>query len=208
MNKKDPKLIIFDFDNCISDLVDVGQEVVDTLSKKYLKNKINLKKVMYNEGMSGVIKKSKVKLWRVPFIIRRFRKELKRDFYKVKPHKGMLDLIKSLSKTHTLAILTSNSKENVELFLTKYKIKKYFTVIKTNSSLFTKSFHIRRIKRKLKFTKDNTFMVGDEVRDIRAANSAKIKSVAVTWGINSKKLLKKQNPSYVANTPEKLKKIF
>ena len=48
----------------------------------------------------------------------------------------------------------------------------------------------------------------DEVRDIEAARKSGIKSVAVTWGYNSKDALLKENPDFLINSPDELRNII
>lgn len=52
--------------------------------------------------------------------------------------------------------------------------------------------------------KSKTYYIGDETRDIEAAQKCQIASVAVTWGFNSESILSKFHPDYVAREPEEL----
>jgi len=52
------------------------------------------------------------------------------------------------------------------------------------------------------------FYVCDEVRDIEAARKSGISSIAVTWGYNTKDALIKENPDFLANTPDELRDII
>ena len=44
--------------------------------------------------------------------------------------------------------------------------------------------------------------IGDETRDIEAAHDAKIKIIAVTWGLNSRQILTKYKPEWLVNAPD------
>ena len=46
--------------------------------------------------------------------------------------------------------------------------------------------------------------VGDEVRDIEASQSARVASIAVTWGFNSRDILSEAKPSFLAHSPSDL----
>jgi phosphoglycolate phosphatase len=50
----------------------------------------------------------------------------------------------------------------------------------------------------------NTIYVGDMVEDIEGAKYAGIKSIAVTWGFNSRKQLEEAGPDVIAETPAEL----
>ena len=43
--------------------------------------------------------------------------------------------------------------------------------------------------------------VGDEDRDIIASKKVNIKTIAVTWGFNSKEKLSREKPDYLVDSP-------
>jgi phosphoglycolate phosphatase-like HAD superfamily hydrolase len=51
-------------------------------------------------------------------------------------------------------------------------------------------------------------MIGDAVSDIRAARAAGIKSVAVTWGHQSRQKLSQEAPDLIIDEPEDLANYF
>ncbi|MFZ1324135.1 MAG: HAD hydrolase-like protein, partial [Candidatus Saccharimonadales bacterium] len=53
----------------------------------------------------------------------------------------------------------------------------------------------------------DTVYIGDETRDIQAARMAFIRAVSVTWGFNTRRILEKQRPAYLIDTPEELLSI-
>ena len=58
------------------------------------------------------------------------------------------------------------------------------------------------------WSKNHVFYVCDEVRDIEAARKSGIKSIAVTWGYNTKGALIKENPDFLVNSPDELRNII
>ena len=46
--------------------------------------------------------------------------------------------------------------------------------------------------------------VGDETRDIEAAQKAGVSIAAVTWGYNSAEVLRRFSPDYLVNRPDEL----
>ena len=50
--------------------------------------------------------------------------------------------------------------------------------------------------------------VADETRDIEAAKKAKVRIISVTWGFNSREILKKQNPDFLVDRPEEILRII
>ncbi|NOU63215.1 HAD-IIIA family hydrolase [Paenibacillus sp. LMG 31461] len=52
----------------------------------------------------------------------------------------------------------------------------------------------------LKISPEHILSIGDDVNDIRAANSAGMISVAVTWGVSSREDLLRVNPNFIFNS--------
>ena len=65
-----------------------------------------------------------------------------------------------------------------------------------------------KIIEKNKLNYSETYYVGDEVRDIKAAKKAGIYSIGVTWGYNGKTIMDKENPDLVADKPQDIIKFL
>lgn len=103
-----------------------------------------------------------------------------------------------------LGILTSNSKENVELFLESHGLSGHFDFVHGGSSIFGKGPVLKKLLRKLKLDPNTVDYVGDEARDVKAAKAARARAVAVTWGFNSPRLLSEAGPDVVLSHPSEL----
>lgn len=103
-------------------------------------------------------------------------------------------------------IVTSNSKENVLLFLEQWHIKG-IDFIFSAKNLFGKAKVIKNLITKHQLEKESVIYVGDEIRDIEAAHQAKIKIIAVDWGFNSKKRLAQAKPDLLISQPKEILKI-
>jgi len=199
------KYIVFDFDGTIVDTYeDILNIVKDLKNDKY--KEINLEDIK-NYGTRYLIKKSGVPFWKIPKLIYQVTSKLKkRDNIKLFPE--ILDVFKKLSENYNLGIVSSNSEENIRIVLKKYKIENLFEFIYSDSSIFGKHLVLKRMCRRYKINSDNVIYVGDEDRDIVAAKKARIKIIAVTWGFNSEKLLKKEKPDYLVNNPKEILEII
>ncbi len=58
------------------------------------------------------------------------------------------------------------------------------------------------------FEKNLAYLVGDTISDIREARLAGIKSIAVTWGYQSRNKLLEESPDFIAETPQDILDIF
>ncbi|MCX6748158.1 MAG: HAD-IA family hydrolase [Candidatus Pacearchaeota archaeon] len=122
----------------------------------------------------------------------------------LKTFKDIPQVIAKLHKNFRLGILTSNSKENVEMFLKNNDIKNYFDFVFSDSSIFGKAVILKRLLKELELKKNEIIYIGDENRDIIASKKVGITSIAVTWGYNSKDLLIKEKPDYMVGSPKEI----
>ena len=125
----------------------------------------------------------------------------------VPPYDGIEAMVKALNKSGgKLFVLTSNYKENVELFLHHYKLKPFFTDIQTvaYATTWTKTRALRSMMRQYDLKDGDTYHVGNEALDMRAAQRVGIRGVAVTWGGFNLEALKKTKPFAIIDKPSEL----
>lgn len=204
MNSK--SIIIFDFDGVIADSGDKIYELLNNMAPDFGIARIKdseMEKVRAM-GFRELIKELNVPIYKLPVIVARLRKELAAEIPRLKPIKGISDVLKKLhQKGNRMGIITSNSEENTGLFLKNNKIN-FFEFINGGNSLFGKDKKIRKIIKDKNLLKDNVLYVGDETRDIEAARKAGVKIVSVCWGFNSEDVLRKHNPDWLLSKPEEL----
>jgi phosphoglycolate phosphatase-like HAD superfamily hydrolase len=140
----------------------------------------------------------------LPFILKRGKTLLNQDIRNVKLCKpDIFTVIKQIKDMGiNIAIITTNSKKNVKAFLEQNNAD-IFNFI-ASSSMFGKESKIKKIMRKEKLGCDEVLYIGDEIRDIHAANRAGIDVVSVGWGYNTVESLKKQKPQYLIFEPSEL----
>lgn len=151
-----------------------------------------------------IVKFLKIPVWQIPFMIHRGRVLFKQYTDNIRLVVGMKPVLAELKKRgYHLAILTSNTKATVDTFLQKYELD-FFDYVKSEKNLFGKHHSLKKILAEKKLKKDEVVYVGDEVRDIEACHKIKMDIISVTWGFNSKKILEKYKPTYIADTPEEI----
>jgi phosphoglycolate phosphatase len=123
---------------------------------------------------------------------------------------GMPDVIKYLSNDHRMAIVTTNTTQNVNLFLAKHGLDTYIQAVYGVESPGSKVQKISMAREELLDNKKqgSIFMVGDSLSDVLAAKEASVFSVAVTWGHQRLEKLLHGNPDYVARSPHDLIEII
>ncbi len=194
--------VYFDFDGTLADSFAQGIEIANYLAPKYNFQTVDKSKIEYYRSLSAqeLIKEFKVPLIKIPFLAPIFKIELNKRINTLNPFSGILQMLKTLSSKYYIGILTSNSVDNVEIFLKNHNFIDYISDIRSEFHLFGKHNSLKKIISKHKISKDRIIYVGDETRDIEASKKVGIKIIAVNWGFNSEKALKKYNPDKIANS--------
>lgn len=205
------KLVIFDFDGTIADSFDICFDGVNEIFEERGWKKVpKIEKEKARElSAKDVLKYFKVSNYQIAFIARKLFRIIERDFHKVKIFPGLKKILKNLRKQDfKVIILTSNIERNVEPFLKKEELKDLFDGYYYKSGIFSKDRIINKLVKKYKVKKRETVLIGDEIRDIRAGKKSRIKTMAVSWGFNSEKVLVKNNPNYIVNKPQEILEIL
>lgn len=201
-----PKWVVFDFDGTIADTFLEGFRILNTLADEFGFQKLPLDELegARNFSTRDLIKKLGIPKMKLPRISKRGTELMTDNISEIKPCAGMLDLIRDLhQRGYLLGILTSNSETNVSVFLKKHDIE-VFEFIKSSSKLLGKGSIIRRILKDQKLQPKDILFVGDEIRDIEAAQETGIHMAAVTWGYNSPKVIKASGPDYLFDLPQQI----
>jgi len=206
--KKD--FLIFDFDGTIVESFGAILRILRSISKNFGIDKITDKDIerFKEEGVRQSIKDSKIPLIKIPVITKRVNKKFNKEITNLSLFPGLKEVFSELKKRkYNLGILTSNSKDNVEKFLERNNLD-FFDFIYSDSSLFGKDKVLKKLLKKQKLDSNKVIYFGDEIRDIQAALKLNIKIVAVCWGFNTKKALKKYKPNYLIEKPSEILALF
>jgi phosphoglycolate phosphatase len=122
----------------------------------------------------------------------------------VRLFEGVGEVVRKLAEEHVLVVITSNLQEAVERILRQNGLAGSFSLILDGKTAGSKSDKIFLSRRRFVRSADDTFMIGDVVSDIRAGKIAGVKTVAVTWGYQSRERLLAELPDYVADSPDDL----
>ena len=202
--------IVFDFDGTIANTINEILNIFNETSFKFGFGKIDKSHItlLRNKGAAWILSNLKIPSYQVPIILNDIKKGLSKNIPDSKPVTGMPKTILALkSKGIRLGILTTNSENNVKKFLKLNHIDE-FDFIYHGSSLFGKDYLLKKMLREQKLNINTTFYVGDEDRDIVAAHKVGIKIIAVTWGLNTKKLIAKNKPDHIASKPVDILKFI
>jgi phosphoglycolate phosphatase len=201
------KVIIFDFDGTIADTVDALVTIANRLALEFGYVPINSQELVLLRNLTAreIIKYSGVSLFKIPFMVKKVKGELKHKIPELTPIEGInAALIELHDQGYHLGIITSNSQENVNQFLKFHNLDYLFDFIYSGVTILGKTTIINNLLRQKQFKPEVVIYVGDETRDVESAKKANIKVVAVSWGFNSSEALGKQNPDFLIHHPREL----
>jgi len=205
------KTIIFDFDGTLADTLDSVVKIVNDHAEHFGYKKVTKEDIPYLQGKKPreILSYLGISIFKLPSWIKKIHSEINKEITSMTPTVNISLLLSELhhDEHFQIGILTSNTQENVKQFLDKNELD-FFDFIRTGKSVFGKSHMINKIIKQRKVSKNEVFYVCDEVRDIEAARKSGIKSIAVTWGYNTKDALIKENPDFLVNSPDELRNII
>ncbi|MFN8399331.1 MAG: HAD family hydrolase [Anaerolineales bacterium] len=202
-------LIIFDYDGVLADTLDdlirFGQQACDQLGVKHVVTQADLSNL---EVMSFA---TYGRACEVPeHLVDEFVKISLNLFAEKKSppaiFDGMSEVIQHFSSQHKLAIVTTNSSQNVNLFLAQHGLSDRFHAVYGVDTPGSKAQKIGLARER--FGEETIFMIGDALSDVRAAKEAGVTSIAITWGHQSLETLLRGEPDHVVKDPRKLIEVI
>ncbi|NID09017.1 HAD-IA family hydrolase [Fibrivirga algicola] len=178
------KLVIFDFDGTLADSFPYFLATMNTLATVYNFPAIDANEVEQLRGLDArqLMKRAKLPAWKIPLIAGSFRQLMNRDVHQIQLFDGVPELLRTLASHGVkLAIVSSNSEENVRQVLGPDSAS-LISFYGCGTSLFNKGHKFKRIMITTKTNPTETLCVGDEVRDLKAAQKVATAFGGVAWG--------------------------
>jgi phosphoglycolate phosphatase len=204
------KTILFDFDGTIAETVTAGVAIFNNLARQYGFGQITPKNAttLRDQGARAAMKALDIPLLRVPLIIQSLRRGIQSALPTLAVVDGMANVIRTAEKRgYRIGIVSTNSEENIRAFL-KHNAIEGISYFQTGVGLFGKARAIKNVMEREKLSRENVTYIGDEIRDVEAGQKNNIRSIAVTWGVNSKEGLLQAKPDAVVDTAKALLGLF
>ena len=204
------KVIIFDFDGTIADTVEALVSIANSLAVELSFAPITPEEFLLLKNLTSreIFKYSGIPLFKIPFLLKKVKRELKNKIPELKPIQGIPEALLELKENGSrLGIITSNSKGNVKEFLKINNLDNFFEFVHTGVTIFGKTTIINNVLKQKQIKTQEVIYVGDETRDIEASKKAQIKICSVTWGFNSEEALAKEHPDFLIHHPRELVEI-
>ena len=188
--------VIFDFDGTVADSFTESLLAYNRVAPRLRLRSVREAEIpeLRRMGAGQLMHALGIPMWKLPRLMIAVRADLHDHFHSVKPVPGIAEAIRGLHQADChLAIVTSNSEENVRNFLGRHGMEGFDTVV-AGASIFGKATRLRRLIRTARADRATSVYIGDTVPDIRAAREAGTLAVAVAWGFNDPALLAAEAP--------------
>lgn len=204
------RTIIFDFDGTLADSLVVLLEIYNELAghKGFRavsqEDWVRLRQGSIAEGL----KWTGIHPVQVPGMLTQGLRLLKPRTSEIKLFPDMIRLVHELADEHTqLFVLSTNAQDVIREVLDKHGIGSELEVLKS-SRVFGKAQAIRKLVRSHQLDPNRVWMIGDEVRDMRAAVRAGVHGIGVSWGFQPPETLQAVAPTIViAKSPRQIARL-
>jgi phosphoglycolate phosphatase len=201
--------LIFDFDGTIANSFEVAEKIFYELTDHEPVTDKNLIAHLRRQPLLKAAKEMHISPAQLPRLLMKGRALMQNRMNQVKAFTGIAPVLRELHEEgNKLFIISSNSQPNVEEFLKEHDLLECFTKVYGGVGLFSKARVLKKVMRRNRIRVEDTFYIGDEVRDINAAKHAGVRIVSVAWGYNDIEALKDESPYATAMKPEDLLQIF
>ena len=199
------KLILWDFDGTLADTLHAALDIYNQLAMERGYRTIENPHVVRDMGMRKFLTTHGVPIYRVPTLFATFLRELRKQAASINLNDGIANVVGSLADAGVAqCVVSSNDTETIRECLAKHGINDRFHNICGTSRIFGKESGIRSAIESACVRTVEALYVGDEIRDIEAANAAGVDIATVGWGLNSRRALLKHSPAHFVNEPTEL----
>lgn len=204
-------LIIFDYDGVLADtlddLIQFGQEACNQLGVKHVvtQNDLSHLEVMSFATFGRACEVPE------PLVDEFVKISLNLFAEKESPpaiFDGLSEVIQHFSTKQKLAIVTTNSSQNVHAFLAKHGLDSLVHAVYGVDTPGSKAQKISMARERFTNHEEAVFMIGDALSDVRAAKEAGVSSIAATWGHQSLETLQRGEPDFVVHSPRELIEVI
>ena len=178
------KGMIFDFDGVLADSAEWMVGTVVRLNREFGLQHWDAVEIETLRGLSNreIIRRAHVPIWKLPAMMRRGRELARQAGDQIKSFEGAETTLERIkARGLRLGLLSSNSFDRIAQTLTPETLA-MFDHIETGASLFGKASRLKRMTNLMGLHVTDVAYIGDETRDVEAAQRAGLHPVAAGWG--------------------------
>ena len=120
----------------------------------------------------------------------------------------MRDVVKTLSTTHHLSIISSSYSYIIEEMLEREKMRHHFSEILGADVEMDKSKKIQMVFDSYGANAESSIFITDTVGDVKEARKVGVEAIAVTWGNHGIDRLATENPCAIVHSPDELLRLI
>ncbi len=202
------RLAIFDFDGTLADTLPFFTSVLDQVTAAHGLPRVDPETLesLRRASAREALRQLSIPLWKVPRLARSFRQMMAERAETIALFPGVPEVLRQLADDGvTLALVTSNSLDNA-LRILGDEAGALFRHTQCGTALFGKAARLRKVLAATGIPARDAIAIGDELRDLEAAQAAGIAFGAVGWGYTSLEALRAAAPAEVFTTPAEIAK--
>lgn len=193
------RLAIFDSDGTLADTLPWMRSIFNELAEAHGFRRVQPHEYERFRDLHGaaLLRELGLPLWKLPRVVGDMRRRMTAHTGKLSLFPGIRDVLHRLAAVGIqLAIVSSNSRENVERVLgaDNARLVAHFAC---GASMFGKAAKLRQALRRCSVPPRQTIYIGDEIRDAEAAAKAGMAFGAVTWGQHGAEIFRPQKPAHI-----------
>jgi phosphoglycolate phosphatase len=199
------RLAIFDFDGTLADSLPWFRTSFQDMITRFDLAPVSPEELEAMRGLSArdIMARLKISMWQLPAIVSDMRKRKLAAASETPLFDGIPAMLADLQRLGIkTAIVSSDSEASVRLVLGP--TASLITRFDCGAAVFGKHWKFRRVARKLGAKPSETICIGDELRDIDAANAAGMDSGAVAWGYALPAALHAAGPTHFFNAIDEI----
>ena len=177
-------LALFDYDGTLADAFPWLMGVIQQVADQYHLPEVELddSETFRRLDAHQMVMRMGFSFWKIPLIARDMRRLATRDAHKIPLFPGVDQLLHGLSRQGIrLGVVSSNSSENVQRAIGP-ALAALIQYYECNVSIFGKAARIRKVLQQSGASPQDTIFIGDELRDLEAAQKVGVAFGAVAWG--------------------------
>ena len=196
------RFAIFDSDGTLADTLPWMRSIFNELADAHGFRRVEPHEYERFRDLHGaaLLRELGLPLWKLPRVVSDLRRRMAEHGGKLALFPGTSDVLHRLAAVGIqLAIVSSNSRENVERVLgaDNARLVAHFAC---GVSMFGKAAKLRQALRQCSVQPAQAIYMGDEIRDAEAAAKAGIAFGAVTWGLHGAEILCSRKPAEIFAT--------
>ncbi len=196
------QLAAFDFDGTLADTLPWVASILNEVADRYGIRHIAESEydLLRSYNVLQIAKYFSIPPLKIPAIAAYVQRRMSREIDAINLVPGIPDALHALNDAGVaLAVVSSNAENNVRQVLGP-ELSSLMMSWECGVALLGKPSKLRHVLRIGNVAPDRAIYLGDEIRDIEAAQSAGMASGAVTWGYNSVGALAVHHPTVIFET--------